>query len=297
MLKDKNSLENDLDKYQDFSGLSLKEMNFGLWLSEKRQKIIKFFVVTLIIICAGLFIYSSYSFFIYFKSSDLNEQSITGDTPTSPRNITANLEIDQPQIFSSGGRYDLAIRLNNPNNKFLGNFKYCFTQNNRDLFCGDDFILPGTEKYILALAKDLPDGETGVSFTLSDVFWTRINAHKINNWAEFSSSRLDMVISDISFNPANYSTGPANFNNLEFIINNQSPYSYYELPVNILMFNGSELVGINRYKINNLLSAEKRPIKISWPGTLSTVSKTEIRPDINIMDDNVYLKYSGQSAN
>lgn len=297
MSKDENNEETDLNKYQNFDGVSLKEMNFGLWLSERRQKIIKSLTVCLIIICAALFVYSSYNLIVYLKSSDPNAWLANGEIPVSPRNITSDLEIGPVQILSSGGHYDFAVKLKNPNDKFMSTFKYCFRQNDQDLACDDNFILPSEEKYILVLAQDLKAGETGITFNLTNTFWTRINAHNISNWSEFLSDRLNMAISEVNFSTDSSSANQNNFNNLEFTIANQTPYNYYGLPVNILLFDGQELVGVNRYKINNFMSAEKRLIKISWPGALSSVSRTEIQPDINILDDSVYLKYNGQLTN
>jgi len=81
---------------------------------------------------------------------------------------------------------------------------------------------------------------------------------------------------------------------LEFKITNQTAYAYYEAPLQILLYSGSELVGVQTYSVNNFLAGEKRNVNLSWPGGLQTVSRTEVKPNINILDDDVYLKYQGE---
>jgi len=41
------------------------------------------------------------------------------------------------------------------------------------------------------------------------------------------------------------------------------------------------------------MSGENRPVQLSWPGNISRIDRVEIIPEINIMDDNIYIKYEG----
>jgi len=296
MAKEENlNKDIDLKNYDDPTGISLREMNFGLWLSEHRHKFLKIVTGVLIVLCTFFFVYSSYNLIIYFISGDLNAQLISGDIPTSPRQLTDDLVVTPLQIFSSGDRYDLVEKINNPNGKFMADFKYCFTAAGSDLFCGKGFVLPNEEKYILALGQELSGSQSEVSFRVFDLFWRRIDAHQIPDWNSFALTHLNFLISSLNFSAGitNSLSEKINLNNLEFIVKNQTPYGYYEVPLNILLFSGQELVGVHRYLLQNCLAGEERTVKISWPGNLSTVDRTVVMPDLNIMDEGVYLKYQG----
>lgn len=297
--KENSNQEIDLMKYQDQSGVSLKEMNFGLWLSDNRKKILKVITILLIILCAFFIIYSSYNYITYFLAGNPNEQIITTDVSQSPRNITNELEISSIQVFSSNGRYDFVARVNNPNPKFVATFKYCFTELDENKVCGDDFILPNEEKYIMALGQGIQGSVSDISFKLIGSFWQRINAHQIPDWLSFKASRLNFIMSNLDFSTLDSQVvaGTSGYNSLYFSIKNETPYSYYQAPLSILLFSGSELVGVNRYLLNNFLSGENREVKISWPGRLTGVNRTEVRPDINIISEAVYLKYQGEISN
>ncbi|MFA5155292.1 MAG: hypothetical protein WC453_02560 [Patescibacteria group bacterium] len=288
----------DLKNYEDLSGVSLREMNFGLWLSENRQKFLKIFTVLLILLCVFFFVLSSYNLFIYFMSDDPNAQ-ISAAVPTSPRQLTDDLRIAPLQVFVNGDKADLAVKIANPNDKFMATFKYCFTAAGNDLACGQEFILPAAEKYILALGQSAISSQNGANFSVSDIFWQRINAHQIPDWNAFFTERLNFSIGETAFSAGtkNQLSDKISLNHLSFAIQNQTAYSYYEVPLNILLFSGSELVGVNRYVLENFSAGARREVRMSWAGDLAGVNMTEIVPDLNIMDNQVYWKYQGGATN
>lgn len=287
----------DLKQYRDQNGVSLREMNFGLWLAEHHRQLIKIVIVFLVAISAFFFIYSSYNYIIYFLSGDSNNQIVNDNLLSSPRKITSDLEIAPLRIFKSNARYDLAVKITNPNDKFMATFNYCFRQADKDIICGDGFILPSEEKYILGLGQDLVGSQNEAAFTITDIFWRRIDSRRIPMWDDFAESRLNFAVFNLNFSSTESSglSEKIGLNTLEFTIKNQTAYSYYEAPLNITLFSGSELVGVNRYLLNNFLAGDERQIRISWPGNLRAVNRTEVKPDINIMDDGAYLKYQGEN--
>jgi len=296
MPKEENlNQEIDLKKYDNSDSPSLKELNFGLWLSEKRKKIRQLFIIGLIVISGGLFIYSIYNYFIYFTSPDINKQSVVEGTIQSPKNLVNDLEISPLNIFSNSKNSDLAVKLRNSNDKFMANFTYCFTETGENLICGNGSIMPSEEKYVLALEQNITTGSGNINFVISNISWQRIDAHSIPNWSDYANDHLNYLVNNLEFNSAqsNNLVNRNNLNTLSFFIENQSAYSYYQLPLNLLFFNGDNLVGVNRYFLQNFLGGEKRNIKISWAGNLPTVNQTKVQADINLMDKNVYLQYQG----
>lgn len=295
----KENLEQDIDlnKYDDQSGVSLKEMDFGLWLAENRQKFLKLLTGILIALCAFFFIYSTYNLIIYYLSGDPNMDLLIDNTPTSPRQLTTDLEISPLEAFAGENNYDLAIKLNNPNDKFLATFDYCFALADTDLNCGTSFILPNEEKYILNLGQTLDGNSNQLSFKINAIFWQRVNSHDIPDWAAYRQERLNFIVNNLDFSSgqANSLSSKLSLSDLEFSIDNSTPYGYYEVPLNILLYNGENLVGVNRYILKNFLSGSKRDIKMSWTGSLPNVNRVEVQPDLNIVDENVYAKYQGET--
>lgn len=299
MKKDKKD-NIDLSKYNDLSGVSLKEMNFGLWLSKNRKLFFRLIIGILVVISAFFFIYSSYHYVVYFLTGKTTENLMElNNLLPSRRNIAENIIIAQPQIFKSGQNYDIAVKISNPNDKFTANFNYCFNQGTENVICNTSFILPGEEKYILSLNKELPAPSVPVEFVIENLFWQRVDAHNIPDWEKFKTERFNFSIENLHFASASESglSERLSLNALEFNINNNSAFSFYEAPLNILLYNGSELVGVNRYLVTDFLADQQETVRIAWSDNLPIVSRVEVAPEINILDDSVYLKYQGGLGN
>ncbi len=290
MDKDKNFEENRLRSYKDSSGVSWRDMNFGLWVAEHRRLITRVITVFLILISAFFFIYSTYAYIIYFMRGPIDNQP--ENQVVSPRNVVDNPILESVQILPRGGDYDLTVKINNPNDNFWADFRYCFYQGETQLGCENSFLLPSEEKYIMLLGSKI-DNTIGITFKIEDIFWNRVNRREITDWASFLKERTDFIVSDVQFLNSSKSglSELVKFNTLEFSIYNYSAYNYFEAPLEILLYSGSQLVGVERHLVNNFMAGETRKVKISWPGDIGNVDDIKITPRIHVIQDDVYLKY------
>jgi len=286
----------DLNRYKDPEGLSVKDMDFGLWLSKNRKLFTRLIIIFLIALSAFFFIYSSYNYVIYFLDKNKNGLVDANNQLISPRNVTGEIEVSSLKVLKVNNSYDLTVKIINPNEKFLANIEYCFVQVDEEVACGSDFILPGGEKHVLALNKDLDSSTRQVQFKITKASWQRVNAHDIPDWEKFENEMINFNIENINFDSASESglSEKLSLNALEFVINNNSAYGYYEVPLNVLLFNGLELVGVNTYLAGDFGAGERKNIRMTWPGNLPIVSRVEIVPNINILDNSVYSKYLGE---
>lgn len=290
MAKDKYQNDKDLEKFQDLSGVSLRQMNTGLWLAENRRLLTKILTFVLILIAAVLFIYSTYSYIIYFMSEPIDNQ--VESLVTSPRNLIEPMEIGGVQGFKSGDFYDFAISLENKNSNFKAEFDYCLYQKEEAIHCESSYRLPLENNYLVVLGKDL-ENATDITFKIEDIFWSRINRREIPEWQSFYNERINFEFTDVKFFNASRSglSEKVKLNTLEFTIFNDSPYSYYQIDFDILLYNNSSLVAVQRYLGESIKTEEKRPVKISWPADINSVNQVKIVPRVNITKDSVYLKY------
>lgn len=293
MEKDKNKDDINLKKYHDLGGLTISEMNIGLWFSEHRKALTKALTVFLIVISAFFFVYSTYNYIMYFLSGAVDNQTET--QVTSPRNVVTEMAAAPVEIFRNNNSYDLAVLLKNPNDSFSAEFDYCFVQAEAEIYCGHSFILPSEQKYVMALGLEINAANVSPVFQVKDIFWSRVNKRIIPDWQVYYNARINFTISDINFLSASRSGLSENlrFNSLDFNVVNNSPYSYYEVPFDILFYSGSRLVGVERSVATNFLAGESRDIKLSWAGEAESISRVEISPRLNINDNDIFLKYQG----
>jgi len=293
MAKDKNNQEIDLKKYSSHNNLSLRKLHFGLWLSEKRQVIGRLVIIFLTIISVFFFSYSAYNYINYFLQTK-NEKNYNLTTVSAPKNQVNDLIISNIQGLKINGYYDFIAYLKNPNDRFIAYFDYCFISNEIEITCSDNFILPGEEKYLTSLNQVVNNNTSLINLEIKNVSWRRIDNREIPNWNIFLKERVNFTIDNIKIITSN-GTSPSKDgqNYLEFSITNQSAYAYYEAPLNIVFYKDSQVVGVNRYIVNKFLSGETRNIRLSWKSSLIGVTRTEITPEIDILNEDVYLKYQG----
>jgi len=302
--KHRANLGIDINKYEDRGGLTLRRMNFGLWLSQNRRKFSRGLIIFLIIACAAMFVYSTYNYIFYFLYGREADEKMVGEMTGTGVEIGIRNEANSPQelevgnisIFKVAGKYDFLIPIKNVNAKHYSSFNYCLTAAGEvELACGSAFILPASSKFILVTGVETESSPNSVKFNVTDLFWQRLNAHTIPEWAEYQTARLNVGISNLKY--SGYSTGgKTTFHTLSFTIKNNSPYSYVTMPLNIILYNGQAPTGLNAYSLDNFLSGESREVNLTWPSAGEKVSKAEVMPDVNILDNNVFLPYRGESV-
>ncbi len=273
-----------LEEYKDLSGLSLKHFRTGLWLSRNRKRIYRFFVYLLVLICLFFFGYSAYRAVEYFQS---DSGTVSGNV-VFPRQTPADLRLSQAKALRAAEGYDLIAELENPNDKYIAYFTYCFLQGGEEIACDTSFIFPQEEKYLFSMDAGEYDSSRALTISLKDTSWQRIDLHKVPDWPAFLSERLAMPVSDTSLKKDS-----AGFYQLEFSIRNDSAYSYVQVPLSVILFDNGQVSGVNRYFLKPFSSGQDKDVHLTWlaPDSIS-VDSVQIIPDIDIYNESSYLKAS-----
>ena len=286
------------------SGSTDKKLALGLWLIENRKRLRAALIVFLAVVAGISWSYTIYGF-TYYIAKGMNEDEILARQIVQNwvaghdyilKLAPADLIFSSPQVFKANeDKYDFLVEARNPNPRHWASFSYCFKQGEKEVDCGQSFILPEGEKVVSALAEVFKTRPTSLNFIIKEISWGRINPHQFPDWENFRDERLNLTVEGIKFTPASGSglSEKLNLNNLEFTITNKTPYNYWEVPFNILLYRGSSIAGINRYTALELMSREKRKVEISWLGGLSASDDIKIVPEINIFEDDIYIKYEG----
>lgn len=296
--------EIDLSRYKTFSSPSDKRLALGLWIIEHKKHLKAALVIFLFVVAAVSWSYTIYGF-AYSLARGMNEDEILAEQLVQTQTVShAYLVSLSPQdlIYSPAkmlraneDKYDFITQIKNPNLKHGANFSYCFLEKDREIDCEDSFILPGETKNLLSLAQSFKSRPTNSKFVIKEISWQRINPHEFPDWESFRDEHLDISLEDIEFKPAPSSglSEKLNLNTLKFKATNKTPYNYWEVPLTILLFSGNSIVGVNKYTLAEFMSREKREIEMSWLGSISGVNEVKIIPEINILKDDIYIKYEG----
>ncbi|MEI6835743.1 MAG: hypothetical protein WCK59_02830 [Candidatus Falkowbacteria bacterium] len=282
----------DLKKYEDPTGLAAKNLDFGLWMANNRQRLHKILIISLSILAGSLILYSIYGVVYYFTYGKNQDQILAQDN--SGIDLAAYRAQSKPidmilisaKAISSNIGSDFVATLKNPNPKQAAVFDFCFGSGDTKA-CGSSFILPSEEKNVLLLNSlvKLPTGP--VNMEISNVRWQKINAGKIPDWNLFRTEHIKFNTGDPKF--ISYDKG---INYLEFTVSNDSAYGYFEVPLDITILQGNEIVAINRYVVKDFASRTQKSVRLSWPEAANIIGVIKIIPDLNIVNDSIYKPYS-----
>jgi|WetSurMetagenome_2_1015567.scaffolds.fasta_scaffold03831_10 hypothetical protein len=301
MAKDNNSKKVNQNRYDtDVEGVSMKKLETGLWLIKNRGLFYKILVGILAAVIIIGWVYSLCGWGKYLFIGMANDARMM--TSLVQSQVLDKIQLEQRKakdlIYSSvgvlkiDGKYDLYATVRNPNDKHWGTFSFCFTTNTGEQSCGKDFILPGETKYVASFAQVFQTAPANVSFYITSMNWVRIDNHTIPDWNKYRDQRLNISIINPVFTPGEISSAAEKItiNNLSFSALNNSPFGFWEAPLFIVLSNNNQIVGINKYTIQNFTSFETANVQIAWPGNIGPVDKITVTPEINIIDPSVYLQ-------
>lgn len=301
VLKKERAKKVDVERYKDLEGISMKKLTTGLWLVEHRAFIISLFYGFLVLVGAitwGYFLFSFGGYLIFgMRNDDKNiEQIVTGSqipheifVEQSPKLMKFG---DVRMIKTEEGKYDFMIEVTNVNSQHWANFDYYFVASGKEIGHSGGFILPNEKKYVFLLGQNLTQAPAGVEFKIDNVKWSRLNKIEYPNWEKFYTDHTRITVSDTEFIPESLSelSEKVDLNLLRFKLHNDTAYSYWEVDLGVRLLNRNTIIGAEKIVVKNLIAGEVRDFEITWPGKLSKVSEIIIVPEVNIVDESVYIK-------
>lgn len=292
MAQDKSKKgDEQIKQYQDPNKLIPKNLELGLWLASRKHQIIRWLTIILAVVAAALVIYSLYGYIYYFTIGQ--EQDRTMHEGGAVIDISdyrlqtkpLDLKVGTAKALASDNGTDFSVRLSNPNDKQYAAFEFCFVSGDQEL-CGGDFILPQEEKEIISLNSSIP-ASGNVKFEITKIYWQKLRAGEVPDWNAFKNQRLNFVFEDVKF--STYSNDVAY---LEFSVTNNSAYSYFAVPLDIIVRRADGIAALNRYVVQDLNSRSRREVRLLWPEGAAARGQVEIVPALNILDNRLYKPYT-----
>jgi len=289
-------LDQQLKKYQDNAGLNTGRLNFGLWYLNHRKHFFLGLVGLLSLVVLALWSYSLYYFGDYLLRGMTAQQQtlaiLSQNTLQSPRiDYSSNLKYEMVKVLPlSNNRYDLVGSVTNGNDRFVIRFNYYFLINDEPVGLRQGLVWPMEKKYVLALNQVLGEQSGQVNLVLDNINLQRLDSHAIPDWPSYRQDYLNFVVQDKKFLSSDQSglSDQLRFSQLNFQITNQTAFSYYEAPLDIILFNRQEVVGATRYVLSDFLSRGQRLVNLNLLGNIPQVSEIIIQPDIDILDQSVF---------
>ena len=294
-----NSNKIKIDKYKDEQGLTEKKMNFGLWFVRNRKLFLGILVVVLLLVSIITWLNSIYNFSYYFfrgKAEDENvvREAIKNQVPQAEsRLVLKDIQKGSVSVLRVNDKVNFVVKIDNLNIDHWAYFKYSMLIDGQETEEINGFVLPGESKYLVQIGQSITGVNKNASLVLKDVLWHRVQKHKIEDWRAFSKLRLNMEVFDKEFLPAKSSglSEKIMLSLLRYKVKNNSPFNYWDINFNIILYSRSNIIAVNRHAINEFLSGETREVSVIIPGDINRVTEIKVVPEIDLTRSDIYMQF------
>jgi len=276
------------------SGLSDKELKFGYFFVKHKLLFKKIFFALFIIFDIYLIGYAGYGYIKYYFIEQ-NSPSVFTDFKIKQHPPSKIKVLNSQVIFLGKQRYDLFSLVNNQNSDWVINFDYYFIFPGGQTDAKKGFILPNETKFLSELGFKSSRRPRQISLHIENMSWKRLNKHQIPDYNDFYKKHLNFKISNIEFHSAQ-ELALDTISRVNFNIKNNTAYSYWNVGLYVVLYRGSKIVGINHLILDKFLSGEEKDVDVAFYEKLPLVNKVKVVPDLNILDQNVYMKIEAGSG-
>lgn len=194
---------------------------------------------------------------------------------TKPQEI----QISNPyQIKTDKNKYDLAVKIKNPNSQWMvRRLDYLFLVDGLPLETQSTFVLPGQEKFLCHFAYLSDNYPTAVELKIENVQWQR-----------FKDKELLNALNNLVIGQENFSS-ERGVSEASFEVTNNNNFGWWQTGWQVILYQGEYPEAVNYVSVAGFLAGQTRDITVSWLEALSTPSRMEIIPDIDLLETNNYI--------
>ncbi|MBT4849595.1 hypothetical protein HON36_01960 [Candidatus Parcubacteria bacterium] len=275
----------------DYKPISTRELERGYYLLTHREQLKKIGAVGLLAVVLIIYVILAINTIAYASSDSYASQLTRIETQTDWATYHQQrkpMELNRlfTKYLSLGeGKYNFVTFLENPNTDWAAiEIEYEFTINGQSLGIEKTFLNPGETRLVVRFGYEDRGTVSNLDVNIIGTKWRRFeNDVPIINWdiknAEYTPTSNVAVGSDDSL------VIPAN---VKWQAQNLSVYDFWEVDFIIAVFNGENLVGVNKYKARDFMSLEDREMEVFWTTSLSRINKIEVWPVLNGTDFDNY---------
>lgn len=279
-------------------GFTEGELQFASFWVRNRPALIRAGYAVLIAMNVLFWGYVIWGILDAYAISYPRESRITQEIAQDQLTLEA-LQKDQPQNARAGNvtvfqttekRYDMAVDMENSNAQWWAEFNYRFNFSGEQTPLRSGFILPGSKTTLTELGFR-PKGAGGATAQLAveNVRWHRVDPAQVGaSYKDFELKRMNVAFEDVEFQ-SGLTIGAQKIGRTSFNLVNRGSYGYWSMDVVVKLYRGGGVIAVNRITLSRIVPGETRRVELDWFETLPSVTRTEIIPIVNLLDESVYL--------
>lgn len=278
-----------------------QEYRRDIAITTARPRIVQLGLLAWLLFDVALLVFFFYSVLLYLVSGSFSDQRLLGtlDNNIASLHESAAARVADPLLVGDArvltretGSYDVYAVLENPNAEWYATFTYAFSDSVSAAPVASA-IMPGEEKYLLALNVASATKPSGVTVTVDDVVWHRVDRHAVANTAEFLVEHANFTVSESTYDDS-LAFDSTKVGVSTFTITNNTPYGYYSPSFVVLLKNNGAVVAINQISVAQFTAGSTREVSVRWFGDVPGTGSVEVIPAINYFDESEYADPEGE---
>lgn len=271
-------------------------LTFGIWYTNHKiflKKIFIFSFIAFIIILYFFNISTTFKLFIVDKNTEKNVLIALFNNPIGTSFIQQRFKPEDILIQGinvipkDSNMSDIIGGIFNSNNEYYAKeIFYRVFQGTNILVEGETYLWPLEKRFIVIYNIPEVHSSDSVNIQIYRVVWKRMEDYK-----KVQYERANFPVQMKGFAPSRIIFGdkfiPAS---VKFTIENRTIYNYWDVGISLILYNGANVAGAAFTQLSTFRSLEKIPIDMKILTNSSMVTNVEIFPEINILDNTVYLK-------
>jgi hypothetical protein len=287
---------------ENYSNLTLKEIKFAQWLLLKRplfKRLLILFLIGINVIIWGIAIYHFSLILIYQKAYQETIEGLTKNwlnfysyhqlnEPSFPIISDQNLIYIGPDPQEPiKSRYDFIVAIENPNDKwYIRSIEGQFSTDGQIINAKTESFGPFEKKYLFAL-NQITEGRIGaMNFEITHINWQRLRP----GMREKLDILKNLVFEEVRFIPSSVIEQKIAPARIQFKAINKSAYSFWQVNVQIAIYQGSKIVDFYILPIKKWLANQTQSIELTLLKPLNFASDIKMVIDINPLDENIFIK-------
>lgn len=273
-----------------------REFRFASWYVSHRILLGKIGAGALIFFCVLTIGYSLWGWGSYFFAGYFEDRALYANQPyefinytaLKPRYAAQPLSVVRPRVFDEGNnRYDMFTEVRNPNDNWLALVLYRYQFGGEVSETAAMTILPNQLQILPALGIDRPVYPVGTELQILQTRWRRVDPHTIADTTLYVDDRINFRFDNVVF--ARRTGTTALSDSLTFTLTNNTSFSFWQPEFHVILFQGSEVVGVRTVTVEQFMAGEAREIDLRFSGDPVNITAIDIVPNINIFDASVFM--------
>jgi hypothetical protein len=274
------------------------ELKFASWWVAHGAQTRRGVLLFLIGCCSIVWGYTLWSLLDAYAISYPRESRITRQIAVNQQ-LLSGLESDRPSEFSlssvfvaqgTDNRIDMSVELSNENPQWWAEYNYRFSLSGEQTPLRSGYVLPQSKQIIGELGyRPTSAGGRSASVSIENIRWHRVDPSMVgDSYEAFAKQRLNLSFENVRYT-TDLTLGTRKIGQSSFTLVNKSSYGFWSVDLVVRLYRGGSIAATNIVRVTDVTPGERRDIDLVWLDNLPSVTRTEIVPQVNLLEPSSFL--------